>query len=467
MKSNVLQKHRYEANTNSSPVEGKRVAFASLGCAKALVDSEKVLGKLLEEGLVLTDDYAQADVIVVNTCGFLESAENESMEAIREAVSYKKEGRCQHVIALGCLAERRGKKIKKKVPGVDAVIGVRRREKMNEAIRALMSGLKRKDLILTGGDEKCNRDVGRYRMTRDHTAYLKVAEGCDNTCTFCIIPDIRGGLKSKQLEDLRAETEELVQSGVREINIIGQDTSDYGRDVYGERRLGDALRTIADVDGVDWVRLLYAYPGHLQDDAINVMRDHPNVVPYLDVPIQHISKKILKRMSRGTSQEHVIDLVEKLRDRIPEIAIRTTLIVGFPGEGKEEFEELKSFVQEYEFERLGVFEYSDEESAPSRQLDQKVPEDVIEERWDELMQIQQEIAREKAEERVGDSVEVLLEKSGNSDGNDLVGRTEWDAPEQDPVIYVNNCNGHQPGDLIDVNVTGATGYDLIGEPVHA
>lgn len=466
MKSNVLQKHRYEANTSSSPVEGKRIAFASLGCAKALVDSEKVLGKLLEEGLVLTDDYASADVIVVNTCGFLESAENESMEAIRDAVSYKKEGRCQHVIALGCLAERRGKRIKKQIPGVDAVIGVRRREKMNEAIRALLSGLKRKNLILTGGDEKCNRDVGRYRLTQNHTAYIKVAEGCDNTCTFCIIPDIRGGLQSKSLDDLRSEAKELVQTGVREINIIGQDTSDYGRDIYGERRLGEALRTIADVDGIDWVRLLYAYPGHLQDNAIEVMRDHPNVVPYLDVPIQHISKKILKRMSRGTSQKDVIQLIEKLRERIPNIAIRTTLIVGFPGEGEEEFQELKSFVREYEFERLGVFEYSDEESAPSRRLDQKVPEATIEERWEELMQIQRDIARKKAKERVGNSVEVLLEKAGDTDQDHLIGRTQWDAPEQDPVIYVNNCNGHTPGDMIDVNVTGANGYDLIGEPVQ-
>ncbi len=462
MKSNVLQRNRYEKAT-SSAVEGKRLAFASLGCAKALVDSEKVLGKLLEEGLVLTDDYAEADVIVVNTCGFLESAEEESMEAIREAVSYKKEGRCRHVIALGCLAERRGERIKKEVPGVDAVVGVRRREKMNEAIRALLSGLKRKNLVLTGGDERCNRDVGRYRLTQDHFSYLKIGEGCDNTCTFCIIPDIRGGLQSKPLEDLRAEAEELAASGAREINIIGQDTSDYGRDLYDRRRLGDALRTIADVDGIKWVRLLYAYPGHLENDAIDVMAEHPNVVPYLDVPIQHISPKILKRMSRGTTQNDVIELVEKLRDRIPDIAIRTTLIVGFPGEGKEEFEELKSFVKEYKFERLGVFEYSDEESAPSRQLDQKVAPETIKERWEELMQIQREIARSKAKDRVGGTEDVLLERPGeNSEG--MIGRTARDAPEQDPIIYVHNTNGHDPGDLINVNVTGSDGYDLIGEP---
>jgi len=462
MKSNVLQRNKYEKATSSS-VEGKRLAFASLGCAKALVDSEKVLGKLLEEGLVLTDDYAEADVIVVNTCGFLESAEAESMEAIREAVSYKKEGRCRHVIALGCLAERRGERIKKEVPGVDAVIGVRRREKMNETVRALLNGLKRKDLILTGGDERCNRDVGRYRLTRDHFAYLKIGEGCDNTCTFCIIPDIRGGLSSKSLDDLRAEARELASSGVREINIIGQDTSDYGRDLYGERRLGDALQTIADVDGIDWVRLLYAYPGHLQDDAIDVMADHPDVVPYLDVPIQHISPKVLKRMSRGTSREDVLELIEKLRDCIPDIAIRTTLIVGFPGEGDEEFEELKSFVREYEFERLGVFEYSDEESAPSRQLDQKVQPEVIKERWNELMQIQKGIARDHAKRRVGNVEEVILERSGDSDDG-LIGRTTKDAPEQDPIIYVHHTNGHRPGDLIDVEVTGSDGYDLIGEP---
>ncbi len=459
MKANLLQQRKVTDRATSA-LEGTRLAFVSLGCAKALVDSERVIGSLLEDGMVLTDDYGAAEVIVVNTCGFLESAEEESMEKIREATEHKKNGNCRFVIALGCLAERRGKKIREKIPAVDAVVGAKKRERLNTTVRSLLSGVDRDEMVLTGGDEKCNRDVGRYRLTKKHFGYVKIGEGCDNTCTFCVIPDIRGGLRSKSLDDLQAEARELAADGVREINVIGQDTSDYGRDLYGERRLGDALKTMADVDGIRWVRLLYAYPGHLQDNALDVMADHPNVVPYIDMPIQHINQRILKRMARGTKTEEVYEILENLRHRIPDITIRTTLIVGFPGETEAEFQELKDFVREQEFDRLGVFEYSDEEGSPAEQLDGKVPREEIRRRWDEIMDLQKEIAFEKAREKVGKNTEVLLERDGDNDNGTMVGRSKWDAPEQDPVTFVENTNGHEPGDLVPVEVTAAQGYDL-------
>lgn len=466
MKANYLQQKQQSPRNPADGVEGSRLAFVSLGCSKALVDSERVLGRLLEEGMVLTDQMSAADVIVVNTCGFLESAEDESMEKIQEAVQQKKTGNCKYVVALGCLADRRGDRIREQLPGVDAVIGAKKREKLNGAIRALLTGLKREDIVLTGGDEKCRRDVGRYRLTEPHFGYVKIGEGCDNTCTFCVIPDIRGKLQSKSLDDIRAEVEELVEDGAREIVVIGQDTSDYGRDRYGNRRLADALRTIADVDGIEWVRLMYAYPGHLQTDAVQIMAEHPDIVPYIDMPIQHISPRILKRMSRGTTRSDVYEILETLRDHIPNLAIRTTLMVGFPGETEEDFQMLVDFVREQQFDRLGVFEYSDEQGSPAAKLDQKIDGDQKEERWHRLMDIQKDIAFQKAQERIGETVDVILEEDWGARENGMVGRTQWDAPERDPVIYVEGTNGHRPGEIVQANILRSQGYDLGGTVVE-
>lgn len=466
MKANVLQRKNMEG-VQSQAQNRYKLAFMSLGCAKNLVDSERVLGDLLEYGLVLTDEMSEAHMIVINTCGFLESAEKESMDAIRKAVSFKTNGKgnCSHVMVIGCLAERREDEIKERVPEVDAVIGSKKREKVKWAARSLLSGANRSDLILTGGDEQCNKDVGRYRLTQKHFGYVKIGEGCNNVCTFCIIPQIRGKLKDKSLENIREETKELAADGTKEINVIGQDTTDYGTELYGERRLEDALETVADVPGIEWVRLMYAYPGHLKTEALKMIRDHPDIVPYIDIPVQHISKRILKRMARGTSQEEVYRTLDEIRNIIPEVAIRTTLIVGFPGETEEDFQELKSFVETYEFERLGVFEYSDEESAPAKELDQKVPDDVKKERWEEIMKTQREIAFDNAQNRVGETEEVLIEKESQTP-DEWVGRTRLDAPEQDPVIYVKgNNNGIEEGDLINVEITGARGYDLEGQKI--
>lgn len=439
------------------------VLFVSLGCDKNLVDTEVMLGLLASKGYQMIDDEQKADVIVVNTCCFIHDAKEESIQAILEMGEYKKTGSLKALIVTGCLAQRYQKEIIEEIPEVDAVLGTTSYDKIVEAIEEALKG--------HGGVELADIDAlplvetKRLVTTGGHYAYLKIAEGCDKHCTYCIIPKIRGNFRSVPMERLISEAEDLARQGVKELILVAQETTLYGKDLYGEKSLHLLLQKLCKVDGIRWIRILYCYPEEIDDPLINVIREEPKICKYLDLPIQHASNDILKRMGRRTSKEQLIKTISKLREEIPEITIRTTLITGFPGETKEQHEELMEFVDEMEFDRLGVFTYSPEEDTPAAAMPDQVAQEVKEERQAEIMELQQEIAFELAEDMIGKEVLVMIEGKV-ADENAFVGRTYKDAPNVDGLIFINTEVELMSGDFAKVKVTGALEYDLIGELIE-
>lgn len=436
--------------------------FISLGCDKNLVDSEVMLGLLDAKGYCIVDDETQADVIVINTCCFIHDAKEESIQTILEMAEYKKTGRLKALIAAGCLAQRYQKEILKEIPEVDAVLGTTSYDQIVRAVEEALRG--------QGGVRLADLDAlpavqeRRLITTGGHYAYLKIAEGCDKHCTYCIIPKIRGNYRSVPMEQLVREAEELAGQGVKELILVAQETTLYGKELYGEKSLHRLLKELCRISGIRWIRLLYCYPEEVYDDLIRVIKEEKKICHYLDLPIQHANDEILRRMGRRTSRKQLEEIIGKLRHELPDIAIRTTLITGFPGETREQHEELMEFADEMEFDRLGVFTYSPEEDTPAAGMPDQIPEEIKEERQAELMELQQEIAFDQAEEMIGREVLVMIEGKV-ADEDAYVGRTYRDAPNVDGLIFIHTEEELMSGDFAKVRVTQALEYDLIGEMI--
>ncbi|WP_270855651.1 30S ribosomal protein S12 methylthiotransferase RimO [Blautia massiliensis (ex Durand et al. 2017)] len=436
-----------------------KILFISLGCDKNLADSEEMLGLLTAGGHEITDDETQADAIVINTCCFIKDAKEESVETILEMAEYKKTGSCHALIVTGCMAQRYQKEIIEEVPEVDAVLGTTSYGDIVKALEEAVAGNHFEEFR----DIDYLPDTGSKRVltTGGHFGYLKIAEGCDKHCTYCIIPKLRGKFRSVPMERLIAQAEDMAEQGVKELILVAQETTVYGKDLYGKKSLHILLKKLCEIRGIRWIRILYCYPEEIYDELIETIRDEKKICHYLDIPIQHASDRILKRMGRRTSKQELIDIVGKLRREIPDIILRTTLITGFPGETEEDHEELKEFVDEMEFDRLGVFTYSPEENTPAAEMADQVPEEVKEERRDELMELQQEISYDRGQDRIGQELLVMIEGKV-ADESAYIGRTYGDAPKVDGYIFVQTGELLMTGDFAKVRVTGALEYDLIG-----
>lgn len=436
-----------------------KILFISLGCDKNLADSEEMLGLLTAGGHEITDDETQADAIVINTCCFIKDAKEESVETILEMAEYKKTGSCHALIVTGCMAQRYQKEIIEEVPEVDAVLGTTSYGDIVKALEEAVAGNHFEEFR----DIDYLPDTGSKRVltTGGHFGYLKIAEGCDKHCTYCIIPKLRGKFRSVPMERLIAQAEDMAEQGVKELILVAQETTVYGKDLYGKKSLHILLKKLCEIRGIRWIRILYCYPEEIYDELIETIRDEKKICHYLDIPIQHASDRILKRMGRRTSKQELIDIVGKLRKEIPDIILRTTLITGFPGETEEDHEELKEFVDEMEFDRLGVFTYSPEENTPAAEMADQVPEEVKEERRDELMELQQEISYDRGQDRIGQELLVMIEGKV-ADESAYIGRTYGDAPKVDGYIFVQTGELLMTGDFAKVRVTGALEYDLIG-----
>lgn len=440
-----------------------RILFVSLGCDKNLVDSEMMLGMLEEKGYTFTDDEEEAEIVVVNTCCFIGDAKEESINTLLEMAERKDKGQLKALIAAGCLAQRYKEEIQTEIPQVDAIIGT---TAIDEIVAAL-------DEVLAGAALNHYQDINakpvtdkqRVVTTGGHYAYLKIAEGCDKHCTYCIIPKVRGRFRSVPMENLLTEAKALAEKGVKELILVAQETTLYGVDLYGEKSLPKLLHELAKISGIYWIRILYCYPEEITEELIEVMAAEPKVCHYLDIPIQHAADDVLKRMGRRTNEADLRRIVSTLRERIPDICLRTTLISGFPGETQEDFETLYRFVNEMEFDRLGVFTYSQEEDTPAAIMEHQIAEEVKEARRDELMELQQAIAFEKAEDMVGRVLTVMIEGKV-ADEDAYVARTYRDAPNVDGYLFVNTTATLMTGDFVKVRVIGSNEYDLIGEIYH-
>lgn len=463
-------------NTENVPdAREVRVHLVSLGCPKNLVDSEVILGGLGSRGLVITSDPEAADVIVVNTCSFIEAAKEESIQTILEACELKSQSATpKKVVVTGCMSQRYGPELRREIPELDAIVGLGEYANLADALLGLLDDPSRTHYKVSDPTRACFAEVGRFRLTPEHYAYLRISEGCDNPCTFCSIPSFRGRFRSKPIPMVIEEAEELVASGAREIVLISQDTTSYGVDIDGTFQLARLLNALGDVHGVDWIRLLYAYPAYTTDAMIDAIASVPKVLPYVDIPLQHISDPMLRRMGRRMNEAKTRSLLERMRERIPNLYLRTTFIVGFPGETDAQFRELCDFTREFRFERLGVFTYSPEENTPSAGFPDQIPEAVREERLEELMLIQQEIAFAKNRERRGEVTEAIVD-SVDEDENGrtvLTARSYGEAPEIDPVILVpvdeshgEPLTGAAPAGFVEIPVGGARGLPRL-EPVR-
>lgn len=436
-----------------------KILFISLGCDKNLVDTEVMLGLLASRGYEMTDSETEADIIVVNTCCFIHDAKEESIQSILEMAKYKKEGNLKALVVTGCLAQRYRQEVLDEIPEVDAVLGTTSYDKILDVIDEALEG--RQSVTMTDVDVLPKVPSKRLVTTGGHFAYLKIAEGCDKHCTYCIIPKVRGNFRSVPMEQLIEEAQYLADQGVKELILVAQETTLYGKDIYGKKSLHLLLKELCKISGIRWIRVLYCYPEEITAELIQVMKEEEKVCHYVDLPIQHANDEILKRMGRRTTKKELISIIGKLRKEIPDICIRTTLITGFPGETKEQHEELMEFVDEMEFDRLGVFTYSPEEDTPAAGMPGQVPEEIKEERQAELMELQQEIAFEHAENMVEQEVLVTIEGK-IADEDAYVGRTYRDAPNVDGLIFVNTDEELKTGDFARVKVSGAVDYDLIG-----
>ena len=437
-----------------------KILFISLGCDKNLVDTEVMLGMLASRGYEMTNDEQEADIIVINTCCFIHDAKEESIQNILDMAEYKKSGSAKALIVTGCMAERYRQEILDEIPEVDEVLGTTAYDRILDAVDAALAG--QHEVMTADLDALPLPETKRLVTTGGHFAYLKIAEGCDKHCTYCIIPKIRGNFRSVPMERLLKEAQDLAEQGVKELILVAQETTLYGKDLYGEKSLPKLLRELCKISGIRWIRILYCYPEEITDELIRVMKEEPKICHYLDLPIQHANDTILKRMGRRTSKQELIDIVQKLRKEIPDICLRTTLITGFPGETQEQHEEVMEFIDTLEFDRLGAFTYSPEEDTPAATFEDQIDETVKEDRQADIMELQQEIAFDKAEDMIGREVLVMIEGKV-ADENAYVGRTYRDAPNVDGLIFINTDVELISGDFAKVKVTGALDYDLIGE----
>lgn len=437
-----------------------KILFISLGCDKNLVDSEEMLGLLNREHFEFTEDESEADVIVINTCCFVNDAKEESVNTILQMAEYRKSGSCKALIVTGCLAQRYKTEISDEIPEVDAILGTSSYDKIVDAVKSTICGEKFEKFNPL--DELIVEESERVVTTGGHYAYIKIAEGCNKCCTYCIIPKIRGRYRSVPEEDILKTAEKLVENGAKELILVAQETTLYGVDLYGRKTLPDLLKKICKIPGFIWVRILYCYPEEITDELIEVMKNEPKVCHYIDMPIQHASDKILKAMGRRTNRVELTERILKIRKEIPDIVLRTTLISGFPGETEEDHEEMLDFVDEMEFERLGVFAYSPEEDTAAAEMPDQIDEDIKIKRRNEIMELQQEIAFENAENMIGRDLLVMIEGKV-VDENAYVGRTYMDCPNVDGNIFITTDEELITGDFVKVKVTGAAEYDLIGE----
>lgn len=478
------------------PVKGT-LAFVTLGCAKNLVDSERMLGHLAVDGYAIVPEADGADVVVINTCGFIEAARQESLGVIHEMIDLKEKGRLKAVVVAGCLAERKKDTLLQEVPGIDHLVGVFGREQITEVCdkvlqvphtlldkksgvdgeRPAKKPLRKFNLQLARpkpdllaeqrslfkpAPVRALPDDARLRITPRHFAYLKISEGCDRLCTFCAIPGMRGKHATKPIEQVVLEARELAADGVRELNIVAQDSTYYGMDLYGKPRLDDLLTELNKVDGIDWIRVLYVYPMYLTDSLLKVLSSSEKIVPYIDMPLQHINDTMLKRMSRRVTKKQTVELVNNLRDAIPDLVLRTTFIVGFPGETEDQFAELCDFAKEMHFERAGVFTYSFEPGTPATKLPGHLDEEIKNERRDRLMKTQQKVAFQWSRKQVGKTLDVLIDSPDPELPGWWLGRSYADAPDIDPIVKVKSKK-IAPGDLVPVKITASEGYDLLGK----
>ena len=438
----------------------KKVLFISLGCDKNLADSEEMLGMLVERGYEITNDETEAEVIVINTCAFIHDAKEESVNTILEMAKYKETGNLKALLVTGCLAQRYKEEIVQEIPEVDGALGTASYDEILAALDHIFAGesfLKFKDINSLPKNSK-----KRVVTTGGYFEYLKIAEGCDKHCTYCIIPKLRGSFRSVPMEQLLEQAQYLAEQGVRELILVAQETTVYGKDLYGEKSLHILLKKLCKIPGIQWIRILYCYPEEIYPELIQTMKEESKICHYLDLPIQHCSDKILKKMGRRTTKQELVDIVETLRKEIPDILLRTTLITGFPGETQEDHEELMEFIDTMEFDRLGVFTYSPEEDTPAANMPDQIEEEVKLDRQAELMELQQEISLDKGNAKIGSVVEVMIEGKV-ADENAYVARTYGDAPNVDGYIFVNTDRELMSGDFARVHVTGALEYDLIGE----
>lgn len=437
-----------------------RIMFVSLGCDKNLVDTENMLGILKDKGFEFTDDEMQADVIAVNTCCFIHDAKQESINTILEMAEHKKDAVCKALIVTGCLAHRYKDEITKEIPEVDALIGTSSYDKIAEVVLS----------VLEGKGYSCVEDTDRLPVVKNHRImttggyyeYLKIAEGCDKHCTYCIIPAVRGDFRSFEMEYLLEQARYLADNGTKELILVAQETTVYGTDIYGKKALPELLRKLCRIDGLEWIRILYCYPEEITDELIQVIKEEPKICKYLDMPIQHSSDNILKRMGRRTTRQELVDVITKLRNNIPDIALRTTLITGFPGETEEDIDDLLDFVDTMEFDRLGVFTYSPEEGTPAASMADQVPENIKEERRNRIMELQQEVSLDKSADMVGRVIPVMVEGK-ITDDDAYVGRSYKDAPNVDGYVFINTNAQLMSGQIVNVSITGSMEYDLIGE----
>ncbi len=436
-----------------------KILFVSLGCDKNLSDTEMMLGLLQKAGFTFTDDEVEADVVVVNTCCFIGDAKEESINSLLEYAEMKNAGKIKALLVAGCLAQRYKEEIQTEIPEVDAIIGTNAITEIVETLEGVLTGDKKNHYRdLNAAPAYCNE---RVLTTGGHFAYLKIAEGCDKHCTYCIIPKVRGNFRSIPMEDLELQARTLAENGVKELILVAQETTLYGVDLYGKKMLPELLKRLAQIPALYWIRVLYCYPEEITEELVDVIATQPKVCHYLDIPIQHAADPVLKRMGRRTNQQELRDTIEMIRERIPDMCLRTTLISGFPGETQEDFEELYRFVNEMEFDRLGVFAYSQEEDTAAARMEDQIPEEVKCFRRDELMELQQAIAFEKAEDMIGQKLLVMVEGKV-ADEDVYVTRTYRDAPNVDGYLFLHTTANLMTGDFVPVMVTDSNEYDLIG-----
>lgn len=438
-----------------------KIALESLGCSKNLVDAEIMMGILNKKGYKLVGDFCEADIIIVNTCGFIESAKQESIDTILDLAEYKTTGNLKILIVTGCLAQRYAEELKAEIPEIDAIVGTGSYQNIDDII----NGLKAEKHIVSLNDIEFayNEELPRYISTPSHMAYLKIGEGCDNHCTYCIIPKLRGKYRSRKMEDIIKEAKDLASRGVKEVVVIAQDTTKYGCDLYGKEMLPELLEELAKIEGLKWIRIMYSYPESITEELVKVIKKYDNICNYFDMPIQHASNRILKLMNRKTTKEDILSKIEMIRKHIPDATVRTTIIVGFPGETEEDFKEVVDFAKEVKFDRLGAFAYSREEDTAADKLPNHLDEEVKIQRRDVLMLEQQQISQELNAKKVGNIYEVLIEEQIES--NVYIGRTQWDAEEIDSIVYVKSKNQLNIGNFITVKINNALEYDLMGDVV--
>ncbi|MBM7555873.1 ribosomal protein S12 methylthiotransferase [Halanaerobacter jeridensis] len=436
------------------------VALTTLGCAKNQVDSEIMIDILESKNYKRTDDYESAEVIIVNTCGFIADAKEESIETILQLAQYKEDGNCEVLVVTGCLAQGYSDELKEEMPEIDAMLGTGNFDEILKVIEEGLAG--KKNIKISEPDFNYDDYIAETTISNKNSAYVKIAEGCNNNCSYCLIPKLRGGLKSRSIENVVAEVEQLAANGIKEINVIAQDITQYGRDLDGESKLVPLLKELVQIEGIKWIRLLYAYPLHISDELIELMAQEDKICNYLDVPVQHAHQEIRRKMNRPGSKEEILAVINKLRDRIPDITLRTSIIVGFPGESEEHFQTLLDFVKEAEFDNLGAFTYSQEEGTAAAEMDCQIPEDRKEERYEKVMNLQSEISYRRNLNWIDKEVDVLVEDYQSQKPRIMIGRSQREAPEEiDGAIFIKDTTADK-GEFVTVEITEAQEYDLIG-----